>query len=86
MTTDNVTPIRASEDHGPPSMPVVTEPKLEHLTDSELASLERQSPGLLADIRKNEALEYGIEPANPEPNPIAYDNGIEPDAALRVAL
>lgn len=80
MNTDNVTPIRASEDHGPPSMPVVTEPKLEHLTDAEYASLERQSPGLLADIRKNEFPEYR---GTYEPERIAYDNGIEPDAALR---
>lgn len=79
MTTNNVTPIRANEDHGPPSMPVVTEPRLEHLTDAELASMERQSPGLRDAIRKVEISKYGIEPeSKPKPERIAYDNGIEP--------
>ena len=86
MTTDNVTQLHKPADRGPELGPVVAELRLKYLTDAEYASLERQSPGLLADIRNNEALEYGIEPANPEPNPIAYDNGIEPVGLSGVGL
>lgn len=55
-----------------PNLPVVTEPRLQHLTDAELASLDRQSPGLLDAIRRAEIARYGIEP-------VAYDNGVPAD-------
>jgi hypothetical protein len=53
-----------------PELPVVAELKLAYLTDAEIDSFTRQNPGLMAAIRELEG------------QGIAYDNGIEPDAAL----
>lgn len=54
-----------------PSLPVVAELTAADLTDSEIAFCWRHVNGI--------AVSHELPP-------IAYDNGIEPDAALRVAL
>jgi hypothetical protein len=66
MKTTNVTRINPFA----PELPLVAELKLAYLTDAEIESFARQNPGLMAAIREMES------------QPIAYDNGIEPDAAL----
>lgn len=60
MTTDNVFLM-------PAHLPEVGEVALFQLSPEQVASFQRQNPGLAHSL--------GL--------PIAYDNGIEPDAALR---